>query len=86
MAWAVHTFERTEVATSYWTMGGTRSLPIETDELKLPKGWQKQMVDTVGTYADIYERNLGDGSPCRLPRGPNAAWQNGGILLAPYLD
>ena len=86
VAWAIHTLQRAEVTTTYWTTGGAKSLPVEADELKLAKDWPQRMVDTVGTYADIYERNLGDGSPYHLPRGPDAAWQNGGILLAPYLD
>jgi len=86
VAWTIHTLQRAEVATNYWTTGGTRSMPVLADELKLSKDWQQRMIEAVGTYADIYARNLGDGSPYHLPRGPNAAWQNGGILMAPYID
>jgi len=86
VAWAVHTLQRAEVGTTYWRTGGAESLPVEADDLKLPKDWQKRVVGAAGSYADIYQRNLGDGSPYHLPRGPNAAWQNGGILLAPYID
>ncbi len=86
VAWAIHTLERAEVASNHWTTGGARSMPVVAEELKLSKDWQQRMIDAVGSYADIYARNLGDGSPYRLPRGPNAAWQNGGILLAPYID
>lgn len=86
VAWAIHTLERAEVSTTYWTTGGARSLPVEADELKLPKDWQQRMIEASGTYADIYARNLGEGSPYHLPRGLNASWQNGGILLAPYID
>ena len=39
-----------------------------------------QVVAQVGSYADIYERHLGPGTPYDLPRGLNALYTNGGIL------
>jgi general L-amino acid transport system substrate-binding protein len=44
------------------------------------------VVDAVGTYDDIYRRNLGNGSPYKLPRGLNASWQAGGLVAAPYSE
>jgi general L-amino acid transport system substrate-binding protein len=86
VAWTIHTLVRAESPTSYWATGGAESLPIEAPELKLLKGWQKRVVDAVGTYGDIYRRNLGEGSPYRLPRGLNAPWRDGGLFLAPYAE
>ena len=37
----------------------------------------------VGNYAEIYDRNLGPGTPFNLPRGLNASWKDGGLLYAP---
>lgn len=39
-----------------------------------------QVVAQIGSYADIYERHLGPGTPYDLPRGLNALYTNGGIL------
>ena len=49
-------------------------------------GWQKRLVDQIGTYADLYERNLGDKSALKLPRGANAPVALGGALAAPYTE
>jgi general L-amino acid transport system substrate-binding protein len=86
VAWTVHTLMRAEVRTAEWAAGGLDSLPVEAPELGLPKDWQKRVVDAVGTYDDIYRRNLGDGSPYKLPRGLNASWQAGGLVAAPYSE
>jgi general L-amino acid transport system substrate-binding protein len=87
VAWTIHTLLRAEVPTADWAAGGVDSLPVEeVPELKLSKGWQKRVVDTVGTYGDIYRRNLGEGSPYQLPRGLNARWENGGLFMAPYSE
>ena len=61
VAWTIHTLLRAESPTSYWATGGAESLPIKAPELKLSKDWQKRVVDAVGTYGDIYRRNLGEG-------------------------
>jgi len=86
VAWTIHTLLRAEAPKVDWAAGGAESLPIEAPELKLSKGWQSRVVDAVGTYADIYRRNLGEASPYRLPRGLNASWQEGGLILAPYSE
>jgi len=87
VAWTIHTLLRAEVPTIEWSAGGIDSLPIdEVPELNLEKGWQKRIIETVGTYDDIYRRNLGEESPYRLPRGLNAQRENGGLFLAPYAD
>jgi general L-amino acid transport system substrate-binding protein len=37
----------------------------------------------VGNYGEIYDRNLGPGTPFELERGPNALYVDGGLLYAP---
>jgi general L-amino acid transport system substrate-binding protein len=44
------------------------------------------VISAVGSYGDIYRRNLGDGSSYKLPRGLNAPWRDGGLMLAPYSE
>jgi general L-amino acid transport system substrate-binding protein len=86
VAWTIHTLLRADVPKADWAAGGVESLPVEAPELKLTKGWQTRVIDAVGTYGDIYRRNLGEASPYRLPRGLNASWQEGGLILAPYSE
>ena len=54
--------------------------------LGLRENWQKSIVETVGSYDKIYRRNLGEDSPMKLPRGPNAQVRDGGLLMAPWVD
>ncbi|MFZ5557600.1 MAG: amino acid ABC transporter substrate-binding protein [Pseudomonadota bacterium] len=51
--------------------------------LGLPKDWALQIVRQVGNYQQVFERNLGGGSPLRIGRGLNAVWKNGGLLYSP---
>lgn len=46
----------------------------------LAQDWALQVVRQVGSYADIYDRNLGKASPLKLPRGVNALWTQGGLM------
>ena len=39
----------------------------------------------VGNYGEVFDRNLGAGSPLELKRGPNALWTQGGLMYAPPL-
>ena len=86
VAWAVHTLVRAEIPAAEWAAGGLESLPVAAPELHLDKDWQKRVIAAAGNYGDIYRRNLGEGSPYKLPRGPNSTWRDGGLLIAPYLD
>jgi general L-amino acid transport system substrate-binding protein len=45
--------------------------------------WALRAILAAGNYGEIFERNLGSGSPLKLPRGVNALWSKGGILYAP---
>ncbi|HSO07403.1 MAG TPA: amino acid ABC transporter substrate-binding protein [Pelomicrobium sp.] len=51
--------------------------------LGLPGDWALQIVRQVGNYQQVFERNLGGGSPLRISRGLNAIWKNGGLLYSP---
>jgi general L-amino acid transport system substrate-binding protein len=42
-----------------------------------------RVIKHVGNYAEIYDRNLGEGSSFKLPRGQNQLWENGGLMYAP---
>ncbi len=46
--------------------------------LGLAPGWSLRAVAAVGSYAELFRRDLGDASPLRLPRVPNALWTAGG--------
>ncbi len=52
-------------------------------DLELPKGWAVNIIRRVGNYGEVYERNIGNGSPLGIPRGLNQLWTAGGILYAP---
>ncbi|MDI9793283.1 amino acid ABC transporter substrate-binding protein, partial [Pseudomonas aeruginosa] len=52
-------------------------------DLQLPRDWVVQMVRQVGNYGEIFARNVGDGSPLKMPRGLNAQWNLGGLHYAP---
>ncbi len=56
------------------------------ERLGLRDTWAKEMIAEVGNFAEIYDRNLGEGSPYKLPRGLNNLWSHGGVLYAPILD
>jgi general L-amino acid transport system substrate-binding protein len=45
--------------------------------------WPYRVIKHVGNYADIFERNLGQGSPLAMERRLNALWNKGGLMYAP---
>jgi general L-amino acid transport system substrate-binding protein len=51
--------------------------------LGLEADWVVDVISAVGNYAEIYDRNLGPGTPFALERGPNSLWTEGGLLYAP---
>jgi general L-amino acid transport system substrate-binding protein len=53
------------------------------EQFGLTKDWAYRMIKQVGNYGDIFERNLGQGSPLKITRGLNALWTKGGIQYAP---
>ncbi|MEF3365551.1 amino acid ABC transporter substrate-binding protein [Methylocystis sp. 9N] len=53
------------------------------DDLGLPHAWAYRIVKEVGNYADVFERNLGQGAPFAMERRLNALWTKGGLMYAP---
>jgi general L-amino acid transport system substrate-binding protein len=51
--------------------------------LALRDDWTVDVISAVGNYGEIFERNLGPGTPFDLERGLNALWTDGGLLYAP---
>jgi general L-amino acid transport system substrate-binding protein len=49
----------------------------------LSANWTAETVKAAGNYGEIYERNLGDQSRAKLPRGLSRLWTKGGLLYAP---
>ena len=49
----------------------------------LPEEWVVQIVKHVGNYGEIFERNVGLGTPLKIARGKNALWKDGGLQYAP---
>lgn len=52
-------------------------------QLGLSYHWAFDAIRQVGNYGEIYERNVGMGSPLKIKRGLNALWNKGGIMYAP---
>ncbi len=86
VAWAIFALQRAELAASPWAAAGVDSLGVEGRELGLPDDWIKHVIGAAGSYADIYARNLGDASPLKLPRGPNAPAETGGLFATPFRE
>lgn len=66
--------------------GIKRLLGLEGDfgtPMGLTKDWAYQIIKHVGNYAEIFDRNVGAGSPVGLARGTNALWKDGGIQYSP---
>ena len=49
-------------------------------KLGLDDQWGYRIIKQVGSYKDIYDRNFGEKSPLKLPRGLNKQWTQGGLL------
>ncbi len=63
-----------------------RLLGVQEDTgkwLGLDREWAYRAIKAVGNYDEIFERNLGSGSPLKLPRGANRLWSKGGLIYAP---
>ena len=50
--------------------------------LGLSEKWALEAIRQVGNYGEIFERNVGKGSPLALERGPNQLWTKGGLIYA----
>jgi general L-amino acid transport system substrate-binding protein len=53
------------------------------EQLGLTKDWVVRIVKHVGNYGEVFERNIGQGSPLKIARGLNNLWTKGGLQYAP---
>jgi len=63
-----------------------RLLGVEGDQgkgLGLSDDWGYQIIKQVGNYGEVFDRNVGDGSPLKIKRGLNALWTKGGLQYGP---
>ena len=63
-----------------------RLLGVEGDfgkGLGLSKDWAYKIIKAVGNYGELFDRNVGEGSPLKIKRGLNNLWTKGGIQYAP---
>ena len=51
--------------------------------LRLDQNWVVNVINAVGNYAEIFDRNIGPDTAIGLSRGVNASYRDGGILYAP---
>ena len=49
-------------------------------------GWVRRLLQAVGNYGEVYERNVGRDSPLKIARGLNRLWTEGGLHYAPPID
>ena len=53
------------------------------EAMGLPNDWVVNIIKAVGNYGEIFERNVGSGSPIKIDRGLNKLWTEGGLQYAP---
>ncbi len=57
--------------------------PLSTGKLLgLDMHWAANVIEATGNYGEIFERDLGAGSPLRLDRAENRLWTQGGLMYA----
>ncbi len=54
--------------------------------LGLDDNWAYNVIKKLGNSKEIYDRNIGENSPYKLPRGVNALWSDGGVMYPMILD
>lgn len=54
--------------------------------LGVPDDWALQALQSAGNYGEMFDRNVGLGSPLRLERGYNRLWNAGGLMYAPPME
>lgn len=52
-------------------------------KLGLSNDFMVKAIQAVGNYGEIYERNVGTGSPLKIDRGLNKLWKDGGLMYPP---
>lgn len=57
--------------------------PGITDGFGLDARWPSRVIGALGNYGEIFDRNLGTGTPLGMARGMNRLWTDGGLLYSP---
>jgi general L-amino acid transport system substrate-binding protein len=86
VAWSTYALQRAELPATPWTPAGLKSLGLDGRDLGFAEDWTKRVVGAAGSYAEMYTRNLGEGSSLKLPRGPNAPAEIGGLFVTPFRE
>ncbi|PSB22605.1 amino acid ABC transporter substrate-binding protein [filamentous cyanobacterium CCP2] len=63
-----------------------RFLGVEGDlgtQLGLPNDYMVKVIESVGNYGEIFDRNVGEASELGLDRGQNQLWTEGGLMYSP---
>ena len=53
------------------------------EAMGISNDWVVNIIKAVGNYGEIFDRNVGAGSPLKIERGLNALWSKGGLQYAP---
>jgi general L-amino acid transport system substrate-binding protein len=53
------------------------------EALGLTNDWVYRIIKQVGNYGEVFEKNVGMGSPLKIARGLNQLWTKGGLQYAP---
>jgi general L-amino acid transport system substrate-binding protein len=56
---------------------------VKGEWIGLSDNWGYNIVKLVGNYGEMFDRNLGAGSPLKIERGLNALWTDGGLQFSP---
>jgi general L-amino acid transport system substrate-binding protein len=65
--------------TLWFLLGGSHQIGTS---LGLADDWVVRMIEVTGNYGEIYERDLGNGSSLKLPRGNNTVTEHRGLMIA----
>ncbi|WP_086968124.1 amino acid ABC transporter substrate-binding protein [Caballeronia glebae] len=57
-----------------------------TTALGIEPGWTLRALQSAGNYGEMFERNLGTGSPLKIERGMNELYRRGGLMYAPPMQ
>ena len=60
-------------------------VPGNGKALGLAETWAYNVIKALGNYGEMFDRNVGRGSPIGLERGLNRLWTDGGLMYAPPL-
>jgi len=84
VAWTVDSLIVADRPDTRWVVGGVKSMPAPLRELGLDKEWQTRVVAAIGTYRDIFDRNLGAKSSLKLSRDADRISRGG--LSFPFIE